>query len=321
MKCLLTGATGFVGKKLVLELARQGHEIVVLSRNAASAKGKLPVPVTAFGWNPTEEKPPAEAFRGVDAVCHLAGEGIADKRWTTAQKKKLFDSRVVGTRHLMQTIEALPEKPKVIVTASATGFYGDRGEERLNELSAPGTGFLPEICTNWEKEAQRDFEGTRATQLRIGIVLGRDGGMMKKVLPLFKSGLAGPLGNGRQYMSWIHIDDLVGLLVHCLTHADVHGPVNGVSPHPVTNAEFTRALGKALSRPAVLPAPAFALKLALGEMSELLLGSQRVEPREAVRTGYPFKYPNLDLALADLCKKKADSQFTKFESSSGSISR
>jgi uncharacterized protein len=302
MKVLVTGATGFVGTKLVHELMREGHSVVVLSRNGEKAKAKLAAPVTAYSWNPSEACPPAAALEGVQAVFHLAGEGIAEKRWSKEQKRRIYDSRVLGTRHLAEAIAAMEgPKPSALICASAIGFYGDRGDETLTETSALGTGFQPKVCGDWEKEAQAlSRSGVRVVLLRIGVVLGREGGMLKRVLPIFKTGLAGPLGNGRQYLSWIHADDLVGILLHSLKDPALNGPLNAVAPGVATNAEFSRELGKALGRPAFLPAPALVLKLALGEMSELLLGSQRVQPEKAIRSGYTFKFPTLPAALADL---------------------
>lgn len=320
MKILVTGATGFVGRKLITQLAREGHSIVVLSRDALSAKQKLTIPVTAFSWDPPAGPPPAEAFLGVQAVVHLAGEGIAEKRWSKTQKEKIYSSRITGTRNLMEAIARLPgTKPEMVIAASAIGFYGDRGDETLTEKSPTGSGFLADVCRDWEKALfASPIPGVRVAALRIGIVLGREGGMLKKVIPLFKTGLAGPLGNGRQYMSWIHVDDLVGLFVHALKTSSVEGPLNAVAPHPVTNAYFTSTLGKALSRPAFLPAPAFGLKIALGEMSTLLLGSQKVRADRAVDSGYRFQYERIDQALADICKKKVVSPLKSSELSSGS---
>ncbi len=317
MKVLVTGATGFIGKKIVHALAREGHQIVVLSRNAENAKGKFAAPVTAFSWNPTEEKAPAAAFDGVEAVISLAGEGIAEKRWTEKQKKAIHDSRVLGTRHLAETLRGLGKTLKVFVSSSAIGLYGDRGDEQLPESAAPGTDFLADVCADWEKAAS-EVPAERTVLVRTGIVLGREGGMLKKVLPIFKTGLAGPLGNGRQYMSWIHVDDIVGIFLHAFKNAAVKGAINGAAPAPVTNAEFTKALGHALSRPAFLPAPAFALKLALGELSVLLLGSQKVVPDKTLKTGYSFLYPGLDEALSNLIKKKADESSRASKLSNGS---
>ncbi len=322
MKVLVTGATGFVGKKLVRELTREGHTVNVLSRNPDTVGEKIAAPVTAFAWHPEKERPPAAALDGVQAIFHLAGEGVADKRWTEKQKKKIYDSRVLGTRHLVEAVHAMTgPKPTALISASAIGFYGDRGSENLTESSSVGTGFLAEVCRDWEKEEQlASVSGLRVVSLRIGIVLGREGGMLKKVLPIFKTGLAGPLGNGQQSMSWIHVEDLVSLFLHAWKHENIQGIVNAVSPSPLTNGEFTKDLGRALNRPAFLPAPAFGLKLVLGELSGLLLGSQKVLPERAAQSGFVYRFPRLTSALADLVKKKAGSPSKKSELSNGSLS-
>ncbi len=307
MKVLVTGGTGFVGTKLISALLKEGqHEVVLLSRNPQAAKQKVPGHLPIFRWDPEAGKPPLEAFQGVHGVVHLAGEGIAEKRWTKKQKERIYSSRVAGTQRLVQAISELPgAKPHTIISASAIGFYGDRGEEVLNEVSPAGSGFLADVCRDWEKAIFKpQTPETRIAAVRIGIVLGRDGGMLKKVIPLFKTGLAGKLGNGKQYMSWIHVTDLVGLFLHVLKTSKLDGPINGTAPNPVTNSVFTSTLAKALSRPAFLPAPAFALKLALGELSALLLQSQRVLPDKALAQGFSFGFPFLDGALADVCAKR-----------------
>lgn len=303
MKVLITGATGFIGKKLVHTLSREGHEIVILSRNANKAKSTFSLPVETFTWK-TEELPPLEALTGVDAIVHLAGEGIAEKRWSEKQKKKIYDSRIVGTRNLLKAVQKVQSPQlKTLVSASAIGFYGDRGEEELNESSKRGTGFLADVCADWEKASQENNGNLRVVNLRTGIVLGNGGGMLSKLLPLFKLGLGGPVGNGKQWMSWIHVEDHVALIRAMLLSDSYSGPVNGVSPQPVTNAEFTKAMGHALSRPAILPAPAIAIKLAMGELSTLVLGSQKVLPVAAQKKGFTFQYPTIDEALEAIVKE------------------
>ncbi len=306
MKVLVTGATGLVGKPLVQSLASSGHSIVVLSRNPEKAKSLWGIPVSAYAWRAEKEPVPEAALNGVDAVVHLAGEGIADKHWSAKRKQEILDSRVLGTRHLFEGIKSLKgSKPKVVVSSSAIGFYGSRGDEKLSESALPGSGFLSEVCQAWEKELfKNDNLGIRLVAIRTGIVLAAEGGALKKMLPPFKMGVGGPIGSGKQWMSWIHRDDLIGLILHALTHDEMTGPINGVAPNAVTNAHFSRVLGHLLHRPAFMKAPAFAMKLMLGEMSELVLGSQRVLADKAEQLGYHFKYPFVETGLADAVKKK-----------------
>lgn len=312
MRALVTGATGFVGQRLLAEL---DHPIV-LSRNPQRAREELKdFAVTVHGWNPTEEPAPAEAFEGVDVVFHLAGESIADGRWTAAKKQRLHDSRVLGTRNLVAAMRAsktglspnvhAPEPVPfsgVLVSASAIGYYGDRGDQELRESAVPGEGFLPDLCVAWEREAREaESAGVRVVSPRIGLVLNPGGGALGKMLPLFRAGLASPLGNGRQYMSWIHIDDLIRLLLFAAEHGNVAGPVNATAPHPVTNRDFTRILAKVLHRPTLLPpVPKFALRLSMGEFADALFESQRVIPAAAEQYGFQFQHPELEQALKNL---------------------
>ena len=305
MKVLVTGATGFVGTRLVNELFKAGHEVNLLSRNAAQAKAKFSIPVNAFSWN-TAELPPKEAFAGVEAVVNLAGEGIANKRWSESQKKKIYDSRITGTTNLLKGLHNAGVKPKVIVSATAIGFYGDRGNEILKEDAKKGSGFLADVCADWEKAASENATGIRLVNLRIGVVLGSNGGMLQKLLPLFKLALGGPVGNGKQWMSWVHVDDLVSLMLYSIANESVSGILNAVAPKPVTNGDFTKAMGQTLSRPAVLPAPAFGIKLAMGELSALVLDSQKVSSEKAEHLGFKFEYPTIDKALNEIVKKKVN---------------
>ncbi|MBI4586458.1 MAG: TIGR01777 family protein [Planctomycetes bacterium] len=305
MKVLITGATGFIGKRLARTLSSDGHGLVILSRYPDQARSAFPFPVAAFGWRPEREIPPGEAFAGTDALVHLAGEGIANRRWSASQKKKIYNSRILGTRHLIQMLRLLQDRPRTLVAASAIGYYGYHGDEELTEQSAPGTGFLPETCRDWEKEAETDLpDGPRLVKLRIGVVLGPEGGMLKRLLPLFKLGLGGPVGRGKQWISWIHADDLARLILFALKNPGLKGAVNGVAPNPVTNAQFSKALGRALRRPAFFIAPPFGMKLAFGEMAELILGSQRVKPQAALASGFQFAYPTVNDALAEIFQKK-----------------
>ncbi len=305
MRALVTGATGFVGKRLLSKLDRP----VVLSRNVAKAENSLAkYGAKAFPWNPQEQPAPAEAFDGIDAVFHLAGEPVAEGRWTAAKKERLRESRVVGTRNLVTTLRALGNRPKVLVSASAVGYYGNRGDEQLDEKSPPRNDFLAEICTSWEREAieAREF-GMRVVPIRVGIVLGEGGGAMSKMVTPFHFGLGAPLGNGKQYMPWIHLDDLVEMMLFAATHEHVTGALNGSAPNPVTNREFTNTLGKVLGRPTFMPGvPRFALRTMIGEFADVLLTSQRAFPAAAVAAGYRFGYPELEPALRQILKKQGE---------------
>jgi len=297
MKALVTGGTGFVGRRL---LERLDHP-VLLSRNverAQRAVGHLCGRV--LGWDPLDGPPPAEAFDGVDVVMHLAGESVAEGRWTVAQKRRIRDSRVIGTRHLVAGLAKAPARPRVLVSASAVGYYGDRGEEELTEAAAPGGDFLADVCVEWEREALAAASaGVRVVTMRTGIVLGM-GGALAKMLTPFRLGAGGPLGNGRQWMPWIHVDDVAGLYLHAASDEAVRGPLNTVAPQPVRNSEFTKALGKALHRPAFMPAPYIGLRLLFGEFAKVLFASQRVVPRVAQQTGYAFEFPEILAALQNI---------------------
>ena len=305
MKVAITGATGFIGKYVIDRLRKEGFTPVVLTRSPEKAAKAFGASVEAHAWNPEKEVAPASVLEKVEAVIHLAGEGIANGRWTEKRKKKILDSRVIGTRNLVAGINGLRgKKPSVLVSASAIGFYGNRGSEALSESSLLGNGFLSDVCSAWEEEAKKVDPAVRLVLTRIGIVLGREGGALQKLLPLFKLGGGGPVGTGKQYMSWIHVQDVAGLIVFAVKNTGIQGPMNAVAPKPVTNSEFTKALGKAVHRPAFFPAPAFGIKLALGELSCLVLHSQRVTPEVAQKAGYSFSFPDIDSALTDLAKKK-----------------
>jgi uncharacterized protein (TIGR01777 family) len=296
MRSLVTGATGFVGRALAASLENPRY----LSRNPAKAPESLRG-LEGHRWDPVSGPPDAGAFEGVETVYHLAGDPIADGRWTRAKKARMRDSRILGTRHLVQAMRELERRPKVMVCASAVGFYGDRGGEILDESSEPGKGFLPDLCREWEKEAAAATDaGIRTVMIRIGVVLGAGGGALAKMLLPFKMGVGGRLGRGAQWMSWIHLDDLVGLMRHAANEEGVSGPVNGVAPAPVNNAKFTRVLASTLRRPAIFPVPPFMLRLGLGELASVLLGSQRVLPRAAESAGYRFKHPSLQGALREI---------------------
>jgi len=258
-------------------------------------------------WDP-HAATETEKLRGVDAVVHLAGESVAGGRWSAARKREILESRVGSSRALVAAIAALPpaDRPRALIAASAIGFYGDRSDEILDEDSLPGEGFLADVCRAWEDEvALAQTLGVRTVSIRVGVVLGRDGGALQAMLPPFRLGAGGKVGGGEQWMSWIHLDDLVGLFHAALENEGVRGIVNGVAPNAVTNAQLTGELGRVLRRPTLVPVPAFALKLLLGEMSKILLASQRVTPRRALAAGFTFRWPDLGPALDDLCADPA----------------
>lgn len=295
MKAMITGATGFVGQ----HLAKKTPNAILVGRNAEKMN-RLFENREVKEWDGSVSDNPS-FFDGVDTVYHLAGESIFHGRWNAAKKERIRASRVDNTRHLVDTISQAENKPKTLICSSAVGYYGSQGDEKLTEHSAPGNDFLARVCVDWEKEALRaeDF-GVRVVLIRTGVVLGADGGALAQMLTPFKLGAGGRLGSGRQYMSWIHIDDLVGTMLYARENTGVQGAVNAVAPNPLTNSEFTRTLANALHRPAILPAPGFALKIILGEFANVLLGSQRVVPEALQNAGYDFLFPGLDEALQDL---------------------
>ncbi|HEX8437838.1 TIGR01777 family oxidoreductase [Archangium sp.] len=299
MKVALTGASGFLGPVLVQRLLERGHGVHVLARDVARAQARLPSGVTGSYFDASTPLAP-DALGGAEAVIHLAGEPVA-QRWTDKARQRIRDSRVVGTRRLVEAMRAAGTV-RHFVSASAIGYYGaDRGAEPLTESSSPGEDFLARVCRAWEAEAQEaDAAGIRTALPRIGVVLHPEGGALKQMLPLFRLGLGGKMGSGQQYLSWVHRDDALGLLLFALEQPELRGPMNVTAPQPMTNADFSRALGAALGRPAVVPVPAFALKVALGEMSEAVLGGQRVLPQRAQEAGYRFQHPELPEALRSL---------------------
>jgi hypothetical protein len=296
LRIAVTGAGGFIGRPLVASLEALGHDVRRLVRRAARAPDEI-------AWDPVAGTIDRAALEGAEAVVHLAGESIAAGRWTPARRAALRESRIEPTRLLAETLAWLGTKPRVFVSASAIGIYGDRGDEWLDETSSSGTGFLAELARAWEEAAAPAARaGIRVAHPRIGLVLAPHGGALGALLPLFRLGLGGPLGSGRQWWSWITLADLVRALVHAIGHEDVRGPFDAVAPSPVRCGEFARELGAALCRPALLPAPAFALRLVLGsqQADELLLASQRVRPAALERTGFTFTHRELGPALAGL---------------------
>jgi uncharacterized protein (TIGR01777 family) len=294
MRVLMSGASGLLGVAVSQALETQGSQITRLVRKEAQAD--------EISWQPGKTLDPA-LVSGFDAVIHLAGESVVG-RWTAAKKQHIRDSRVLGTRTLADAVASTARKPIVFLAASAIGYYGNRGDEVLQETSPSGTGFLAETCREWESAADPGPKaGIRTVHMRTGIVLSKNGGALDKMLLPFRLGLGGHLGSGQQWMSWIHIDDIVGAILHLLSNEKVSGPINLVAPNPVRNAEFTSELGKALSRPTIFAVPGFALKLAMGQMAEeVLLESLRVEPRQLATCGYDFKFRELRLALENLLK-------------------
>ena len=277
MNITISGASGFIGRHLMKSLAQAGHSMRPLSRHA----------------------PPAESLCEADAIIHLAGEPVA-QRWTAEAKRRIRESRVAGTRHLVEALAMLPRRPQALICASAIGYYGSRGDEILTESSAPGSDFLAEVCAAWEREAQAaEAFGLRVVRVRTGLVLDAHGGALQRMLPPFRMGVGGRLGSGQQWMSWIHLKDLAALFQFAV-ESQIRGPLNGVAPHAVTNSDFTRELARALRRPAVFPVPAFALRLLFGEMADVLLASQRVAPGAAQAAGFRFRFPQLAPALASL---------------------
>ncbi len=292
MKVLVTGSTGLVGTALAKALSSEGHAVVRLVRRSPQGADEIV-------WNPGRGEIDAAQLEGLDAVVHLAGESIAARRWSPAQKARIRESRVLGTKTLSAALAFLTRKPHVLVSASAIGIYGDRNDEEVDESSLPGSGFLPEICRAWESATRAAQEAAiRTVNLRFGVILAAHDGALARMLLPFKLGLGGPLGDGRQYLSWIALDDAVGAIRHALATESLEGPVNAVAPHPVTNREFTKTLGRVLGRPTVLAMPAFAARLAFGELAdELLLTGQRVRPTALQRSGFTFAHPELEEAL------------------------
>jgi uncharacterized protein len=300
VRVLVTGATGLIGSALSDALFARGDSVVGLSRNPIRARQANPR-VTWHKWEPTLERPDPAAFAGVDGVVNLVGERI-DQRWTDEAKQKIMETRRTGTHNLAQAIAGLKDPPKVLVSGSAVGYYGDRGEEQVDEDDGPGAGFDSQVTQAWEKAAHElDGDSVRLVIVRTGQVLTTDGGMLKELLPPFKLGVGGPLAGGKQYLSWVHIEDEVGILLWALGNEKVSGVVNGSSPNPATNRDFSKALGRALNRPAIAPVPGFVLDAKFGrEFGQVLRGGQRVIPKRTTELGYEFKHPDLDRALRDL---------------------
>jgi len=298
MRITISGGTGFIGRRLLKALATEGHTLHVLSRHAGA---NMPNNVKLSVWNSTKGDPPPDSLQETDAIIHLAGEPVA-QRWNAELKQQIRDSRVTGTRNLVGALAKLQQQPQVLISASAVGYYGSRGDETLDESAPPGNDFLAELCQAWEKEAAAaEALGIRVAMIRTGIVLDARSGALAKMLPPFKLGLGGPIAGGKHWMPWIHIHDIVAMYHYALTQP-VRGPLNGTAPYPERNADFSKALGAALHRPAFLPTPKFALSAMFGEMADVVLASQRVIPKAAEAAGFRFRFPQLQPALADLFK-------------------
>ena len=299
MKILISGSSGLIGTALIERLSRSGHRIMrLVRREPASGDGNV-------FWDPYGGKIEASKLEGIDAVVHLAGKSIGAGRWTSSAKREMVESRTIPTQFLAETVSSLKSRPRLFLSASAVGYYGDRKDETMTDASQPGEGFLSDLCVAWEKACEPAIAaGIRTVSLRIGLVLSADGGALPRMAAPFRFGVGGKLGSGRQYMSWITLDDLISVFEFVLADGTLWGPVNAVTPHPVQNAEFTKALARALHRPALVAVPAFALKLLLGEMGEtLLLSSARILPEKLERAGFSFQEPDLQPALQGLLSK------------------
>lgn len=302
MRVLITGATGTLGLAVADALRARGDQVVALSRDPERGQRVLGDGAEVHAWaRPTDEPPPQEALAGAEAVIHLLGEPVA-QRWTEESKARIRDSRVLATRWLVAGVEQLPEgsRPRVLVSQSASGYYGPREATPLDESAPPGHDFLAELTVAWEHEASAIAGQLRVICTRTGLALSPSGGALAKMLPFFKLGIGGPVAGGQQYVPWIHVDDVVGAMLHCLDDERARGPVNLAAPTPATNAEFGRALGRALGRPAVLPVPGLAIRLLYGEMAEMVTTGQRMIPARLQELGYEFRYPELQAALGNV---------------------
>ena len=297
MRIGITGATGLVGRHLVAALQARGEEITVFSRDAARARERLPGVGDAIEWDPVSGPAPAPALSGLNAIVNLTGAPV-DQRWTAESKRQILDSRAVGTRNLVAGLERAEPRPAVLVSASAAGYYGDRGDEFLDEDAGPGSDFLANVCVAWEAAADGAARlGMRVVRVRTGLALDRSAGALARMLLPFRLGLGGPIASGRQYLPWIALEDLVGIYLAALDQPDWSGAVNACGPEPAQSRDFARALGRALNRPAVLPVPVFALRILFGEVAGVIAGGQRMVPERPLKWGYEFKYPELAAAL------------------------
>lgn len=302
-KIVITGGTGFVGARLIPALLQRGHEVVVLGRRMPDPR--VPSGARAARWTPDQRGPWFEEINGAEAVIHLAGEPVLASRWSEEQKKRIHQSRVESTRLIVEALREAQKKPSTFLCASAVGYYGGRpAEEEVDEESPAGDDFLARVVRDWEAQAeQASALGVRVVRLRIGLVLGEEGGMLGKMVPAFRFFVGGPVGSGRQILPWIHIDDVVNLMLFTLDHPELNGAINLTAPEPVSMDEFSRQLGRALGRPSIFRVPSPLLRLTLGEASQPILTGQRALPRVALRHGYTFRHPRLEGALADIFRR------------------
>jgi hypothetical protein len=300
MNILITGGTGFIGSALTHELVSSGHNVLIVTRRQIAPPSSCEILL----WKPPALLPP-DTISNIDAIINLAGEPIGSGRWTKTRKERILSSRIDTTRAIVQSIRGVDSPPKTLINASAIGYYGPRGDEYVTEDTSPGTDFLASVCRAWEAEAVKAHEfGVRVALIRLGVVLGLGGGALSKMIPPFRFFLGGPIGTGKQWLSWIHRDDVIGIIKYILEHDPISGPVNLTAPQPVTNKEFSSAIGDALHRPSWLPVPSFMLKIAFGEMADMLLTGQRVIPEKILKAGYQFKYPKVNEALRAIFSKK-----------------
>jgi hypothetical protein len=304
MRVTVTGATGLIGRRLVAELVARGDEVTVLSRNPEKAAAALGGSVIAAAWDPSQAAAPADALAGRDVVVHLAGEPVA-QRWTSRAKRAILESRETGTRNLVAGLHATPDRPRALVSSSAVGYYGPHGDELLDEDTPPQQDFLADVCVRWEREAQAAEDlGLRVVVVRTGVVLDAEGGALSKMLLPFKLGGGGPVAGGEQYMPWVHVDDVIGIYLRAIDDERWSGPVNATAPAPVTNKEFSKALGRVLRRPAVAPIPGAAIRALYGQMAEVITKGQRVLPRRTQELGYAFRHTEVEAALRSALGKE-----------------
>ena len=302
-RIIITGATGLIGKKLTNALINRGDEVIVFSRDAARAKSIFPKAIDYVEWNYRKPEEWKSKLENSDAVIHLAGINLFAKRWNNDFKETVLESRKLSTNNLVEAIKSVAKKPEVFISASGIGYYGDCGEAVLDEISPKGNDFLADVCDVWESEAKKigDYE-IRNLQIRTGLVLSPEDGVLKQMLLQFKLFVGGPLGNGRQWWSWLHIDDIVGIYLYALDNSQLQGPLNAASPKPVRMKEFANSFGKVLKRPSLFPVPKFVLKIVIGETAEVVTASQRVNVKKLFESGYKFRFEKLEDALRDLLK-------------------
>ena len=305
-KIIITGATGLIGKKLSNSLINRGDEVIIFSRDAEKAKSIFPKAKECIEWNYRNPDLWKSKIENSDAVIHLAGINLFSKRWNESFKKAVLESREVSTKNLVEAINSCANKPEVFISASGIGYYGDCGETLLVENSPKGNDFLADVCEVWESESRKIGEyGIRNVQIRTGLVLSLEDGALKQMLPPFKFFIGGPLGNGKQWSSWLHIDDIVGIYLHAIDSKNLSGAVNAAAPNPVRMKEFAKTLGKALHRPSIFPVPKFVLKIVVGEAAEVVTASQKVDAQKILNSGYKFKFPDLYNAFQNLLNKKS----------------